>query len=414
MSDLKENIKDFVGDKFYQIIKRQLKPNKKNAPTNTILLLPPSDLDGSFGDELMVASFIKNFASDKKVIIYTDHKIERSDFLSEYPQVSYQGGFHVRNYNKWAETLRKVDAIFIIGADALDGAYSVRHSMRYIRMAEMANLLGKKVYFSGFSISKKTPPEIYEAFRTVSKFAYLKARDVDSYQRLVAEVNPERVIQVSDMAFVCPELAETTTQTNYQKFESWTNNNKAHGDFIFAFCPNSIQAEKIGLDKYLNESMALLQAFNKAGNGSVVFLYHDIRPLCGELSDKDISQLLFEKYNKAFPGKGFFVEDLKNGPQLKSFLHAVDATITGRMHFGISGIEAGKPMFGVCYANKFEGMLRLFDINPDCSLVDYTEMDKGQPIVDLFLQNLTHFTNKIVNHLDNIKKMSLLNGGDIR
>ena len=105
----------------------------------------------------------------------------------------------------------------------------------------------------------------------------------------------------------------------------------------------------------------------------------------------------------------YFDAHLRNGLELKSYLDFIDFTITGRMHFGISGIAAGKPMFGICYANKFEGMLRLFEIDPDRNLIDYTVLADCVKVVPLFLHDLDENRLKIETFLPRVKKQSFLN-----
>ncbi|MFT4204992.1 MAG: polysaccharide pyruvyl transferase family protein [Chitinophagaceae bacterium] len=413
MAELKERIKDFVGDLYFKWIFGKLRPGYEGLEQGNFLLLPPSNLDGSFGDELMVNSFVANFSGKSQVTIFTDHLIHRDDFLGQYEQVRYRHNFQVRNYGRWVAELRKASAVFIIGADALDGIYSTRHSLRYLRLAMMAHKMGKPVYFSGFSLSKNATEPAKQALAEVSKFALLKARDVDSYNRLATFVPRERLLQVSDMAFVCPYSQQIEQSDGFQLFIKWIEQKRSENKRIVAVCPNSIQAHKIGGGKYIAGLKSLLDAFKSQGNMAFLYLYHDTRPLFDEISDLDISRELYVQYAKEDTTHAFFTENIPNGIALKSYLRYADFTMTGRMHFGISGLEAGKPMFGICYAHKFEGMLRLFEIEPDNALVDYTEMDKGGEVVAKFLNDLDNQHYRIEKNTEKINQLSFLNGQDI-
>ena len=75
---------------FFVYLHVKWKAGKKEG--KGILLLPPTDLNGCFGDELMVASFIHNFAEGEDVTILTKEVYERSDFLSDFPGISFLGG----------------------------------------------------------------------------------------------------------------------------------------------------------------------------------------------------------------------------------------------------------------------------------------------------------------------------------
>ncbi len=413
MTELKERIKDFVGDFYYKWNFRKLKAEYGGPKRGNILLLPPSDLDGSFGDELMVKSFVANFAGKSRVTIFTDHLIRRNDFLGQFPQVKYDNGFQVRNYDRWIEELRIASAVFIIGADILDGTYAARHSMRYVRIATMAHQMGKPVYFSGFSFSKNATEQTKEAIAEVAKLSLLKARDIDSYNRLAAFVPQDRLLQVSDMAFLCPYGDQVEQSEAFRAFRYWADQQHAENRQIIAVCPNSIQAEKIGKGKYIAGLKSILDEFRAKANVSFLYLYHDVRALNDEMSDRDISRELFQMHPNEDVTHAYFTDSIENGVVVKSYLKYVDFTVTGRMHFGISGIAAGKPMFGICYANKFEGMLRLFGINPDNALVDYTEMDKSENIVTNFLNDIDNQYSKIKENIENVKQLSLMNGQDI-
>ena len=412
MEKFVEAIKDFVGYFYFKLTLAFLKPKSVTDQAKNILLLPPSDLDGSFGDELMVKSFVANFAEDSQVTIFTDHLIIRNDFLGDHPNVAYRSGFQVRNYGTWVKQLQRTTAVFIIGADALDGSYSSRHSLRFFNLATLAHKMGIPVYFSGFSVSLKLTNPARKALQEVSMYSILKARDTDSYNRLLAFVNKEKVWQVSDMAFLCPYDKHIENSPSFQDFKKWAESQHKENRMIIAFCPNSIQANKIGGEKYLREIKSILQQFSRKTNISILYLYHDVRPLFSDQSDKDISKNLFESgiINSAYT---YFPNDIENGVCLKSYLKYADITITGRMHFGISGIAAGLPMFGICYANKFEGLLKLFHIDPSNSLVDYTEMNGSEKIVDDFIQDIDNQKEKISTSLGNVNEFSRLNGKDL-
>lgn len=413
MGELKERIKDFVGNIYFKWVLNKLKPEYIGPKEGNFLLLPPSDLDGSFGDELMVRSFVSNFAGNAQVTIFTDHLIRRDDFLGQSSQVKYKNGFQVRNYGQWAEALKSASAIFIIGADALDGSYSSRHSLRFFRLAEMAHKMQIPVYFSGFSVSLKLTNIAKLALENVAHFSYLKARDIDSYDRLLAFIPKDQLIQVSDMAFICPYDEKNEKSAEFSDFVQWAQFQHDEGRKIIAFCPNSIQTEKLGWQKYMDGIKSLIAEFDRNANISIAYLYHDIRPLFEGKSDKDISEHLYNENILGDNARCFFPNKIQNGVALKSYLKHTEFTMTGRMHFGISGLAAGKPMFGICYANKFEGMLRLFDIDPSISLVDYTAMNQLNENINLFLNDIENQYVKIEGNIEKINTLSYLNGKDI-
>ena len=105
----------------------------------------------------------------------------------------------------------------------------------------------------------------------------------------------------------------------------------------------------------------------------------------------------------------FYTPNIKSGAILKNFISHVDLTITGRMHFGISGLVAKKPMFGISYYNKFEGLMRLFNVNPKITLVDYDKMGTTEVIVNNFIDNYEVTAESIINNLNIVQHNCLLN-----
>lgn len=383
----------------------------KKKASNEILLVPASNLDGGFGEDIMVSSFIENFSNSKPVTVFTWAKIDRADYLSRYPNVKLMGGFtDTINFVKAVFLVRKYGLVYIIGADIMDGAYSVLRVITRLRLMKMANMMKIDSQISGFSISEKVYPKIKPELVSISQFSLIKARDIESYNRLAHFISSDRLLLTNDLAFICPSVPESyNTGAAYEKFRLWVDSQKQNFRKIVAVCPNSIQAQKYGLDKYITSFRSLLDRFVSKGNFSFVFLYHDLRPLCGRESDLTISESLFDYYLSNSDVSVFYSPDIRNGVELKGYLELADFTITGRMHFGISGLTYGKPMFGIAYANKFEGMLRSFDLNPSWCLVEYTNMHDNNIQVGKFVNNFELIKHNIGKQVSAVKDTTFEN-----
>src|SRR5690606_10635594 len=110
--------------------------------------------------------------------------------------------------------------------------------------------------------------------------------------------------------------------------------------------------------------------------------------------DKGLSEeLYFSRKNKT---NSYFTPNIKNGVELKSYLEYIDFTLSGRMHFGISGYSLKKPMLGITYEDKFSGLQRLFGLNPEFTLIaDYKNISQGKYVMDYFLENLDNIQKNI-------------------
>ena len=152
--------------------------------------------------------------------------------------------------------------------------------------------------FCGFSISEATPYLIKREFRKVVKGTILKARDIETFNRLTSIVPKEKVVQVSDMAFICPKRSLSSADLNrLNKFESWCDAAHNAGHLVIALCPNALQAEKIGYREYLEGMQLLINTFSQHIDCAVAFLYHDIRLFGTGGSDRTLSADLFNHYS---------------------------------------------------------------------------------------------------------------------
>lgn len=381
----------------------------KFSKTESILLLPAGDLDGGFGEDIMITSFIHNFSESKPVSILTKNLIRRDDFLGGFNNVSYQSGFGEVSYSDLLMTLKEHSQLFAIGADIMDGTYGYYNTVTRIRLMQLANMIGLKTRFSGFSVSNTVTPFAKEGLQEISKFALIKARDEDSYARLSNFIRNDRLLLTNDIAFICPDIRSTYEGPKYDAYAQWCDT-LPNGNRVIAICPNSIQARKITLEKYVDDMIFLLDTFRTHEKFAFVFLYHDLRPLCEGHSDKDISEKLYNHFTGLDDANCYFPQEISNGVQIKGYLNKVDFTITGRMHLGISGIVTGKPMFGICYANKFEGMLKLFSVEPSKCLVDYTDMQNCSSVVDSFLSSYTEIESLITKNLSSVQAVTKKNG----
>ncbi len=350
-----------------------------------VLLIPAAKLNGGFGEDIMVGAFVEHF-KDEAIGIYTDEIISRPDYLGE--NVKYISGFRYGNYFSMLKVLRSYSSVYVLGADILDGTYGKYVALDRIRILRLANALKTSSYLLGFSLSNNISSKVKKELKKVSDKTYIKLRDDESYNR-VDFISHNRKLLTSDIAFLCP-----TQDVNDSSYESWSSQQKQ----IIAVCPNAIQAGKIGYEKYINDFKKLLIKFTEACSCSFVFLYHDLRPLCDQTySDKDIAEALYADLLKS--SACFLPNTIRNGLQLKWYLKPVDFTLTGRMHLGISGLTLGKPMFGIAYANKFEGLLNMFQVDAKLCLIDYRNMDSSNDQIKGFLDLLPEMKEKVTEHL---------------
>lgn len=403
MKDFKQQFKGLYVELFWSVafVCSFFIKAKKNA--NKILVLPAANLNGGFGEDIMITSFMNNFANGTPVCILNGYKIIREDYKTINNNIEFIDGFNDRvNFLKLLLLIKNCSLVYVIGADIMDGTYRVHNSINRLRVIELAHRIGVKAQISGFSVSKNILPVVKAKFIQIAKDVKLKIRDVESYMRMKSFIATDRLILTNDIAFICPDVPGSYQSKTFIEYKIWVNAAKAGGKSIIGVCPNAIQAKKIGLGNYLSGFKDLLEGFLAVGNYAFVFLYHDIRPICDQASDSTISGVL-EEYFRGKAVDCFYTDEIRNGVELKGYVSQVDFTITGRMHLGISGLTFSKPMFGVSYANKFEGMVKLFGIDPDVCLIDYDKLSESKEKIRLFTENFGSIENSVKNNIQQVK-----------
>lgn len=403
MNNFKQVFKGFYVEFFWSLAFLFSFFVKAKKGANTILVLPAANLNGGFGEDIMITSFINNFADDAPVCILNGYKIIREDYRTISKNVTFRDGFNDKvNFFQLLFLIRNCSLVYVIGADIMDGTYRVHNSINRLRMIELAHRIGVKAQISGFSVSKHILPAVKAKFTKVSKNVRLKIRDVESYTRMKEFIPADRLILTNDIAFICPDLPASYHSETYDSYKAWVRKVSESGKAVIGVCPNAIQAKKIGFENYLAGFKQLLEGFLEAGDYAFVFLYHDIRPICDEASDSTISKILNE-YFTARSVDCFYTDQIKNGVALKGYVSLVDFTITGRMHLGISGLTYAKPMFGVSYANKFEGMVKLFEIDPAICLIDYDKLKDSKEKIGLFTKNFKAIQSSVQKNISSVK-----------
>ena len=356
-----------------------------------ILLIPPTHLDGSFGDELMTVTFINQFDENKKITIYESKFLERVDLFGTMHNVSYL------KY-KYAPKFHKLKGgVYILGADNMTPSYGISFPSFKCRVLKFANKYDIPTGILGFSLNKGIiNSELEKDFLELIPNTHFKLREPDSFEVAKTFLPIENIQQVSDLAFLCPY-----NKNSDEDFLSWVSVKKAESKIIAAICPNSIQAHKVGIEEYVNQFTTTLEEIQNKKNVVFVFLYHDIR---GKMNDRDLAEKIYLKLKEKNLDI-YFKDNITNGVVLKSYLELVDFTITGRMHFGISGYSLAKPMFGISYEGKFSGLQKLFGVSAENSLISYTKMEDFYPTLERFINNLSEFS---INTKENLPKVIAL------
>lgn len=387
---MNKNIRRIIG-----LVKRKFTYSDKPTSDNRILLIPPTRLNGSFGDELMVVTFLEHY-KEYEVDLYESFVNRRPDLFK---------GYRV-NYIQWTRPVdwTKYIGVYILGADNMTGAYGTASPLFKLTFLKAANKYGLPSGILGFSVNEKMNADVKSAMQDLLPHTRFFLREGVSYERAKDFLPEENIHLVADLAFLCPSAPCQDTS-----YLNWVNRQNSSGRTIFAVCPNAIQAEKVGLQVYLQGIVALIKGASQKSDLSCALLYHDLRFHCeGKYSDRHLAQMLYNELYGTIPC--YTTSKIRNGVILKSYLNHVEFTFTGRMHFGISGYSLKKPMFGIAYEGKFSGLQKLFGLDPDQSLMNKLDsLADYQERFNNFILNLEENKEKVKNNYDAVISLSRRN-----
>ena len=359
-----------------------------------LLLIPPTTLDGSFGDELMTIATLSQY-SNIPTTLYCEKVLKRDDLFQDFKNVSFLSQNYVPNYNKF-------NRIYLLGADNLTGTYGMDNPLLKSEILNAGNKRNIETRVLGFSMKTDVNPIIKKAFTKLIPQTKFYLRESDSFRIAQTFLPQTNIFQVADIAFLCPHPKNTN-----QAYQNWIQTQRKENRIIVAVCPNAIHAKRIGEKKYLKKMQILLAFLHKHFNIAFALLYHDLRPQCNRKSDCDLSKDIYIELKDKV--KVYYTSEIANGLELKSYLEDIDFTISGRMHFGISGYSLEKPMFGMAYEDKFSGLQKLFEIDPKESLVNFNNIESAMGILPVFIQKLEQNTQLVKKNLETVKILSTKN-----
>lgn len=366
------------------------------AKQKQAILIPAADIVGGFGEDIMVAGFLQEYIHPVTIL---SSRIDERDYIRRSGKVKCSTLLGKRlKYCSTTLLLWDYTDLFVIGADILDGVYD--NNRIVFNLIKTAHRLGLDTHITGFSVREKSSDYFIRNIKIISNYTPIKARDIESLKRLAHFIPESRLTLVPDVAFLCK-----TPVMDDEKVKTWSMMMHQNGKKILAYCPNTIQAKMIGKTSYIEKQIALISSFIKK-DCAILFLYHDLRKYALGISDKDLSK---EIYKSVQHNDVMFVDNITDGYSLKKYLSVADFTVTGRMHFGISGYTLGLPMFGISYYGKFEGLQKMFKISPEESLLNYELNERYEDVIDYFITNIAHYRQNIQNIIGTIVEKAKAN-----
>ena len=346
-------------------------PARNTAPAQHVrsVLIVPSDslgVIGAKGDEAMLVSLIENLTENirgVKVSLLCDRE-SLPESIAKLGVSIERGWISPWSFGALKRTIARYDALVIIGADILDGYYSLLSAARYWVAADLAARQGKTVVITGFSFNA-SPPKLLKTFLTpLPHSVHICLRDPVSQERFNRFIGiPGRAKLVADIAFNLQPHLQTTPVA---AISAWSSQQRGSGRMVIGFNIHPMlfkHPTTQDLDTLVDSSVQSISAAVKLRASSMVLIPHDYRPF--PKGDLEILSRIYHALPAHVQKHCHLVEGHLHAAELKALAGQLDLVITGRMHLAIASLGMGTPVAGITYQDKFHGLFQHFGLSSD-------------------------------------------------
>jgi polysaccharide pyruvyl transferase WcaK-like protein len=365
-----------------------------------------TDPSGSLGDMAMFSALMQSLRAQNPAATFTiigerSHTIVVPG-IGETPVVpAWAGATGTRAFDT---LVRQQHALFVMGADILDGKYGAALVQRIVAYCNHSVLLGIPATMLGFSFNRNPRDPAVHALSRLHPRVAVNIRDQPSLDRFTRIVGiPARLC--ADSAFLMPPATGSEPET-----EAWIAAMRREGRTpvgvnlnAHALAPAIAQ---VGMDRLIDQ---LAEQFKRSGeqNGlAFLLLPHDLKLHSGDV-------IMLQALDRALRQKGFAhlrYTAIDQPDKIKRLTGLLDLAITGRMHLVIASLGSGTPTLSITYQDKFEGLYQHFGLSLEHTI---TPM---QCLNDALLGKINDaFTNRhdnrarILSHLPRVNALASRN-----
>lgn len=337
--------------------------SERRTPFSSILIVPsdPEKIVGSRGDDAMVSTVIAEARRrNSKCRVGVVCCSEKLSPILEGLDVKAEPIFMGDSYDAFLATIERYDALTMIGADVMDGHYSVRDALRYWSFADLAARKGLRSSVLGFSFSAYPAPELNEILRSLSRHLKLYAREAAS-QRVIDELSAVKTELVADSAFLLPPKRTAPDQA---MVDEWSIRQRASGNFICAINTHPMVFKDRDMGKVAQLNAAFRTSLVKLAKQyavSYLLVPHDFRD--GSQGDGTSLGPLNDMLFPELGDRVLYAKREARAAELKSLVASADLLVTGRMHLGVGALSMGVPIWAVSPQDKFIGLFAHFGLD---------------------------------------------------
>ncbi|WP_210479312.1 polysaccharide pyruvyl transferase family protein [Naasia sp. SYSU D00948] len=318
-----------------------------------VLVAPPGG--GNIGDQAMFEAFLENTEGRVAVVVTSEDDLVVPPWASGrvrvvvLPGAVYgRGSARRRDLARYRELLQEASAVSVIGADMMDGKYTIRAAVRRALLAELAALSGVPARILGFSWNASPAPGARRALRSAAAAGVVPLlRDPHSAARARGDGIPG-VVETSDMVFA----ASSTDPALLEESGELSGLGRPY------VVVNASALVGRSVDQVPEYERIL--SFLSSEDYEVVLLPHVLR---GTSNDLDACRAVAER--AAAPGV-HLIERALSPAEVRALTADAAFVVTGRMHLAIMAFWSGVPAITFSTQGKVSGLMELLGVPELC------------------------------------------------
>lgn len=313
---------------------------------------------GSLGDMAMLTALLqalrtRNARSTFTIIGTRNHSITVPG-IGEVPVVpAWAGRAGLVAFDR---VIRKNHALFVMGADILDGKYGAVLVQRIVDYCNHSVQLGIPATMLGFSFNRQPRRPTVHALSRLHPRVTVNVRDQVSLDRFIRTVGITAHL-CADSAFLMPAATDPDPPT-----EAWIAANRSAGRSpvgvnlnAHALAPALLRVGSAALITHLATQLSLAGEANAL---AFILIPHDLKP---NSADVVMLRALEDRLQKiGFPHVRY--SQINRPDKIKRIAGLLDLVITGRMHLAIASLGSCTPTLCIIYQDKFEGLYQHFGL----------------------------------------------------
>jgi polysaccharide pyruvyl transferase WcaK-like protein len=403
------SIECFIRLQGLRMLAKRKSSESNNIQSAHLALLPPHPENpfGSRGDQAMAFAAISEFKSiypTGQVSIITSKGCTELSSITDINYIPIWGRQGITG--RGLKSLAHATHFAAIGADVMDGYYWPPTVLRALNLCERVRIQGIHTGILGFSFNATPNRHCVNALQLLNPKIRLFCRDPVSFDRFSGIVGEKAKLSADSAFCLRPRTSEDVKDVAH-----WTNSQKLANRKIIGFNLHLLLLKaEISCDEseVIKISAKTLSKLIIESNVSILLIPHDFRE---SKNDKTMLSQVLEYIPEEIRQFVLLPKTEFMADELKAIAGLCDLVLTGRMHLAIATLGMGVPVGVIAYQDKFEGLIKHFDMD-DSVILQPKKLDQFESVwnwMNTVFQDRVELNKKTQNMLPKVLELSQSN-----